>query len=82
MNAITQVVYDYIADDEEAMECFEQAMGAIEDGIDGLDLGGFIRDEFLNLIAIDNELLPLIRRMDEHVDWIAIGRRLAESATV
>lgn len=79
MNEITQVVYEYIADDEQAMECFDQAMGAISDGLEIEDLGGFIRDEFMNLISIDNELMPLIKRMDARIDWQAIARRLQDS---
>jgi hypothetical protein len=82
MNPITEVVYDFIANDESAMECFEQATGAIDDGLDELDLGGFIRNEFLNLMTADNEMMGLIRRMDEQVDWPAIGRRLQSVMSV
>ena len=81
MNQATEIVYDFIADDDEAMQVFESAMEAINMGVEGIDLGGIIREEFLALLIIDNPLMPLIRRMDEHVDWIAIGHRLAEATT-
>jgi hypothetical protein len=78
MNPITEVIYDFIANDEAALECFEQATGAINDGLDELDLGGLIREEFFDLMTADNRMMGLILRMEEQVDWPAIGRRLQD----
>jgi hypothetical protein len=75
---VTDFVYDFIANDEAALDCFEAAARAIDDGADDLDLGGLIRGGFFELTT-GSPLIGLIRRLDEHVDWRAVGQRLKQA---
>jgi hypothetical protein len=78
MNIISELVYDFLANDDTAYEGYERIADAVADRFNGSELAALIREEFIDIMTANCSVMGFMLRLDEHIEWDDIARKFHE----